>query len=484
MNLKLIGNSLARVLVLILSTSAAYASVDSVPGDPLESFKDQPNYSQSLLPGIELYHRAQFVFSHFHLKAEESSENFVKDLNDAQNAIGQKAILKYLDPHEQWMRFLLPGSRSAEAFLDRDSKQERDFSISLAQTHLKSVNGLNAKLSQIAKQWGTPRPLAGLKVALDPGHMGGDIWDKMTGKYVTDSQGHLLSEGVINVETALLLEEKLRALGAETLVTHRGFTPVTSQHYSDLDIGAYGRAELRGVSLAPWFQTLLATAPAGNTLAQSFDQSEKVTTLFSESMRSTYFVLRADLDARAQAIAEFNPDITLIIHYDADVTAQNPHGVNPAGRDAVKTYVVGAFAPEEFATEQARAEFAKHLYEPESWNASLSLSRQIASHMHRELDIAQEKTSAGDVVEIEPGVLARNLALTRRAYSHAVSYVECLYYNNPLEFRALEKADHSMLIDGKEYPYSNRLESVSHALKNSIIDFIKTYAVPKNPSHS
>ena len=68
------------------------------------------------------------------------------------------------------------------------------------------------------------RPLTGLKVAIDPGHMGGEKWDEHTGKFMqpigqTNGRNDKVSEGDLNLQTSMLLASQLEALGAEVRLT-------------------------------------------------------------------------------------------------------------------------------------------------------------------------------------------------------------------------------------------------------------------------
>src|SRR5262249_39621179 len=74
--------------------------------------------------------------------------------------------------------------------------------------------------------------LHGMRIALDPGHIGGEPWDERSGKYVQAADGSRLSEGVMALELALLLEKELRAAGAEVYID-RDFSPVTSVGFED-----------------------------------------------------------------------------------------------------------------------------------------------------------------------------------------------------------------------------------------------------------
>jgi hypothetical protein len=80
-----------------------------------------------------------------------------------------------------------------------------------------------------------------------------------------------------------------------------------------------------------------------------------------------------------------------------------------------------------------------------------------------------------NLILIEPGIYARNLYILRKLTPHITSYIECLYYNFPDEFYELSKEEQSMMIDGKKYFYSNRLNLIANSLTVGITNFVKDY---------
>jgi N-acetylmuramoyl-L-alanine amidase len=305
--------------------------------------------------------------------------------------------------------------------------------------------------------------------------MGGDYWDERTGKYVHDKKGRKLSEGVLALQISMLLEKSLTALGAQVKITRYSLAPVTTLSYENFDLRERALLAVREDSLSPWFQALLSTSSPGPKLFRAFEGSSRFKNLFSNSQRWDYFIEGYDLDARIDSINEFKPDLTLIIHLDAGNIGPDSNGVNPKPYDGTKVYVPGAFFSNEFTSRDDRKFFGRHLLSATSWNDSVDLARSLAHHLHDGLGIGYDRTDTKNTVEIEPGVMARNLRVQRRLTSQATAYVECLYYNDPREFEALLKTTHSMMIDGKEMPYSDRLEQIATSLRDGILAFTRSY---------
>lgn len=419
----------------------------------------------------EAYSRTRAVLDHFGVAEEDESQPQVERLAGLQTAAGLARVLPYLDPTGQFARFSASEAGGVSVFRDRDSREQLDFSVPLRPENSPPPPDPRAE------RWGAiaglppERALEGVRVALDPGHMGGERWDRLTGKFVRDGQGRRLSEGLLALQTCLLLERELRALGAEVLLTRRGLAPVTEIPYERLDVEHFARLELRQSALQGWFTALLSAGPAGPDLYRAFECAPETRQIFDERARSRYFILRADLEARARAIERFAPDLTLVIHFDTRDPPGNPNGLNPAGYSRTKAYVGGAFLADELASREDRRFFALHALDPWAWGASVRLSRHVVAALSRGLGIPIDRAGGARTKEVEPGVQARNLVLARKLTGHPLSYVEVLHYNSPAEFAALSRAEHPLEIDGANHPYSDRLREAVAALKQAVLGF-------------
>jgi N-acetylmuramoyl-L-alanine amidase len=425
------------------------------------------------LPAAERYSRAEAVLKHFQAPTEKPAPSMLAPLSQLQSRDGAAKILSILDPKKQFGRFFSDDDAGIRAFLDRDSLKIEDSRAEFAiRGEPLRQTGLIEKFRRAARNNPQNLPLQGLKIAIDPGHMGGDLWDTRTGKFVKDKSGEKISEGMINLQAALLLEGEFRKLGATVALTHRKLAPVTTLPYDGLSLEEFGRQELRGESLSPWFDALLEKAPAGPSLYEAFAKSTPFKKLFSDTSKGNYFILRADLSARWEAVEAFSPDITLIIHFDAT----GPNTVSPVPLDGTKVYVVGTFDPPEFATQRSRQRFAKHLLDPEAWTSSLALGRFVVQKLKNELGIAYDKTGGGSSVEVEPGIFARNLGVSTALSGHAVTFIEVLHYDDPSEFRRLRDFKYKLTIDGVSTAYSERLVQVVNAIKFGVLGFVASHS--------
>jgi len=424
-----------------------------------------------IAPG-ERYERAEAVFRHFGAPVETPVRDGLGAFARRQNQAGLLRILPTLDPKKQFQRFFALTGQAWDGFLDRDQLRVVDYRVPLAGPGepLRS-SGLHERFRRAARSNPASRPLQGLRIALDPGHMGGDLWDERTGKQVKGKNGAKLSEGILNLQTALLLQREFTRMGAEVALTHDTIGPVSAVPFERLPIPVFAREELRNEGLSTWFENLLATGPAGPALFKAFEQSSQVKALFAESSRWKYYVLREDLAARWKVMEAFDPDISLIIHYDA-----SGGSVSPVRKTGTKVYVVGSFDPNEFATQKSRARFSRQLLDPEAWESSLLLGRNVVGRLKNDLGLTFDKGGGGSSFQVEPGVFARNLAVSAALSGHAVSFLEVFHYDDPREFQLLRDYKYSLSIGGVETRYSERMVQVVNAIQRGVVEFVRSYA--------
>lgn len=458
----MVGKFLLFANFIFVSTGFAEPNFDVLRFEGAASTPQASSY--------ELFLRTQSVLDYYGVPEEEDPSLFLQDVQNLQNLAGLKKQLPFMDPHGMLKRLATLNPSTLSMFQDLDSKQVFDTSVALTASDLPTAYTIGNPLDRTG-----PLPLTGLKVALDPGHMGGRSWDNLTGKYIKDSQGTIVSEGTTVLQIALLLKTELEKLGATVLVTRDSLKPVTTDNLNTYDTLPYALNEIRESIHLPWFQKLIAKNAAGTTLFQLFDQSPQIKRIFSKKERANYFIFRSDLAARSDMINDFKPDIALILHLDVAVSNNNPQGLNAKAPYETRAFVFGAYDPTEFASRADRKYFINHLLDDKSWSLSLDLSRSITQQLQSDLGLRLSRQTAERTVLVEPGIISRNLGVTRRLKVPAVSYLECLYYNRPDEFKLLSDTKHSMIIEGKNIPYSDRVVKIVQSLKKGILKFADTH---------
>ena len=465
----MLGRLFILSMLAVMGIPGANASVDIVKSGP----PDGTDFSSPLNP-LEEFQRTRAVLDYFHVPEEADTLAAMEALQGSRSFQSVSRLLPFIDNHSQFSRYVNATDQTLDFFQDRDSKTVADFNVSLIPDGQPGAAVLSLARILAARKNPADKPLQGLRIALDPGHMGTDYWDELTGKFVHDTHGNKLSEGTLTLQTATLLASDFQALGAETMITRYRLAPVTGVDYNTFSPQERQEDQLRSDVLLNWFRLLLPTSPAGPELFHAFDQSPEVKRVFSDLDRVNYYT-SIDLQARVDAISAFNPDLTIIIHYDAGNTVGDQNGVNTESHDGTKTYVAGAFDTSEFATRGDRVSLAQHLLSEPTWDASVALSKSLAGQVSSGLGIGFDPQSPGNTARPAPGVYSRNLYLLKKLPGFVVSYIECLFYNDPKEFEALRSPDHTIQIDGQSLPYSDRLLQVEQALKAGTVSFVKNF---------
>src|SRR6266516_576712 len=76
------------------------------------------------------------------------------------------------------------------------------------------------------------KPLSGLRIALDPGHLGGE-WAKMEERWFQVGGSAPVQEGDLTLRVARLLAPRLRKLGAKVFFVRNSNEPITSKRPDD-----------------------------------------------------------------------------------------------------------------------------------------------------------------------------------------------------------------------------------------------------------
>jgi N-acetylmuramoyl-L-alanine amidase len=472
------------LLVLIAGTHPAHATDDSVPGDEIEISiqRDRARAHLGSIRGLskvtpsERLARTQAVLKRFGVAEEESFEEQLRPYAASANREAFNRILPFVDPLKEWVRFMslttgVSGGRDRlQGFLDRDGRSVPDFDLIFGEN--RTEPSWKERLRELKRINPSTRPLEGLRIALDPGHMGGAPWADRTGKFVVASDGRKLDEGILALQTCLLLARELTELGAVVDITRSALRPVSDLVYESFDLAPYAHEELASQQLNPWFLGLVDANPVGDRLNRSFENHASFKKIFGASARSRFFILREDLRARWERMNAFSPDLSLIVHYDVVPPASgNQNGLNPNSPNFTKAYVYGGVDGTEWATRADRAQFARHVLDEQTWWGSVELSRSIVSQIEVGMGIKKQPSHGPNATKVEEGVFARNLGLSRRLSDHPQSYLEILFYNRPAEFEALRKEKTTMKIDGVDYLVSERLLSVVSSLKAGVLQF-------------
>lgn len=291
--------------------------------------------------------------------------------------------------------------------------------------------------------------LVGVKIAIDPGHLGGP-YARLEERYIDippslerESQIQF-NEGTLSFLTAIYLKVLLEKEGAIVMITR-----------DQIGKGVYE------VGFFDWLKQNPSLWAGEVSLSKLF--------------RKYYNPL--DLRARAEKINEFGPDLSIVIHYNShhvEAEYSSNNCVSPNNYNMV--FIPGAFCRGELVTQENRFDFMR-LIATEDLTGSAHLSKAILEAFGKHLQLPTVTKADGAryletvCLKVDEGIYARNLALTRMIQG-PLCYGETLIQNNIDECLNLSRED--FIIDGR--PCSSRVKSVAEAY----FEGIKWYLLKTN----
>lgn len=345
-----------------------------------------------------------------------------------------------------------------------------DYSVRLKDSGAtQDSSALIAHLQTISEQVKNPRvqfPLTGMKFVIDPGHMGTPFWDLATGKFVKVN-GVKVSEGQINLWTALLTANELEALGAKVVLTRAQDGTVSTETLDTFNVNPVINQYFYN-GLDDWMAPYLAKLSDAQLSATIKDKPE-VKKAYSSEGRTQHFISGEDLEARSLIIDREKPDVVLDIHFDAEVTNRLQ-----SKNDSIEAFVPGAFRANETGSRKIRSFAVKHLLEMQRWNESVALAAEITQSMSENLKLPLLKDqSMMTAVKVQDGVYARNLYINRRNLSALTVYLECLHYDHINEFSQLAQNTEVGNYHGMSFHYPARLNFIAKSIRTGLVNYMK-----------
>lgn len=256
------------------------------------------------------------------------------------------------------------------------------------------------------------RPLAGYRIALDPGHIGGE-WARLEERFFQIGEDLPVREGDMVLDVARLLEERLEAKGAEVTLLRAKPEPVTRLRPSDVE--AYTR------------KMLAANGWAGEIPVEVFEKA-----------RNRVFAVNAEVRARAVLVNQkLRPDLVLALHFNGEPWGSADSPVF-SDKNHLHVLVFGNVEPWEWAQDDTRFEsLLKLLQRTHEVETGLAVVNARAFAEATGLPpftyLGDNARPAGD----SPYVWARNL-LASRLYQCPVVYLEPHVMNHALTYQRIQ----------------------------------------------
>ena len=295
-------------------------------------------------------------------------------------------------------------------------------------------------------------PLKDLRVAIDPGHIGGQ-WAKMEGRwYQLDSKGIEIKEGELTLLTAKLIKQKLQSLGATVVLLRDQHEPVTKlrpRHFEGL---------ARKVLL-------------------SRGQNAEGLALKRES--ELLFYRKHEIRRRAHIINNtIKPDLTICVHFNAEAWG-NPNRPKLINRNHLHLLVNGNYSSNEFRLEDNRFHLFKRLLQ-NTHNEELAINIAVASSMANETGLPPYKYSTSNAKLInheQVYIYARNL-LANRIYHCPVIFLEPYVMNSLTFYHRVLAGNYS----GEKMISGKKRKSLIHEYSDGVVSGLVNYYKMKRRS--
>ena len=286
------------------------------------------------------------------------------------------------------------------------------------------------------------RPLTGLRIALDPGHMGGS-WARMEERFFQLGDDPPVQEGDMVLQVGKLLEARLHDLGATVLWVRDQPGPVTM---------------LRPEALEPYTRAFL----------QARGQAEPMDPLVLEKVRNRIFCVNAEIRARAQRVnSQLKPDLVLALHFNGEPWGAADKPVF-AEKNHLHVLVHGCLERKELRHDDERFEMLVKLLQGTE-RLELDLATNTAEALAAATDLPPFTYNGSNArrVNTSPFVWARNL-LASRIYQCPVIYLEPHVMNHALTYERIQAGAYQgkKHIAGKEREnlYAEYATAVAHGL--------------------
>lgn len=280
--------------------------------------------------------------------------------------------------------------------------------------------------------------LSGLKIALDPGHIGGE-WAKMEERWFKSGETSPVEEGEMTLRVAKMLGEKLKALGAQVSFVRDKAEPVTP--YRPADFKEVARGILR----------------AGGNANRPEEFTSRDDPLREQTVRwqsEVLFYRSSEIRERARRVnLKLRPDLVLCLHFNAEAWGdeRNPTLVD---KNHLHLLVNGSYLPDELEADDVRFEMLRRLLSG-NFAEEVKIADAAAHGLAGKTGLPAYEYTKEIVTKVGSSgyVYARNLAATR-LFQCPVVYFEPYVMNSVDGFARIQAGDYegTRLVNGLERP--------------------------------
>jgi hypothetical protein len=305
------------------------------------------------------------------------------------------------------------------------------------------------------------KPLAGVKIAIDAGHIGG-TWAQMEERWFQVGESRPVVEGEMTLRVAKMLVPKLQELGAEVLLVREAMEPVTKERPDALRPVARKELERLGTK-----------APKENY--ESLDDPTRGKTVQAQS--ELMFYRMAEIRQRAEVVNNtLKPDLVVCLHFNGEEWG-TPGKPILVPRNHLHVLVNGCYSAAELRYDDQRFEMLMKLLSrtyPEEVAASGYLSATLAGAT--KLPPFQYPTNNAVRAGSNPYLWARNL-LANRLYHAPVVFLEPYVMNSEVVWARVQAGDY----EGELMVGGEMRRSIFREYTDAVVEGLREYYVKTRP---
>jgi len=280
----------------------------------------------------------------------------------------------------------------------------------------------------VPRYWRTPgQSLAGVRIALDPGHLGGR-WAKMEERWFQIGNSKPVTEGDMALLAARHLAARLESMGAQVLWVRQTAEPLTSARPDKLRNAA--RAELRAAGIR-------------NPRAKYNGPNDPHKTATIQWQSELLFYRISEIRARARRVNEqLRPDLVICLHFNAEEWGDPAH---PALTDKNHLHMLinGNYGRGELGLADVRHEMLLQLLN-RCAPTDLAVNARVGESLARATGLPPYVYHGRARSTSSPYVWTRNLLATR-LYRCPVVYCEPYVMNSKEIFERVQMGDYAGL---------------------------------------
>ena len=303
------------------------------------------------------------------------------------------------------------------------------------------------------------KPLAGIRIALDPGHLGGD-WAKMEERWFQVGQKTPVTEGDLTLRVARMIAPRLRELGAKVSFVRNSTDPVTPLRPDDFKELARKILVRNGVP-----------EPRAEFLNPDDPEKEKTIRWQSEILFYRYSEIRK----RAVLVnTKLHPDLVLCLHFNAEGWG-DPKNPILIDHNHLHLLVNGSYLAPELELDDERFEMIRRLLS-RAFDEELPLADTVAASMMRATGLPPYQYPTDQYVTKvgKSGyVYARNL-LADRLYRCPVVYCEPYVMNSQEAFERIQAGEYEGMRPFHGVERKNIMREYADGVVDGLVDYYRS----------